>query len=117
MDQAAKRAFFRIMDAWGVAETDAITLLGGPSRATFYNYKKGAGGRLSADMLDRVSYILGIYKALQLLFIEKEQADSWIRKPNAAFGGQSALQRMLAGKIVDLAAVRTYLDAVRGGGE
>lgn len=113
---AAKRAFFRIMEAWGVDDADARVLLGGPSRSTFYNYKRGQGGALSADTLERVSYLLGIYKALQLLFTQPSQADAWMRKPNAAFGGKSALERALAGKVVDLASVRSYLDAVRGGG-
>lgn len=114
--QAAKRAFFRIMDAWGVNDAEAQILLGKPSRSTYYTYKKGEGGRLSADTLERISYVLGVYKALQLLFIQKEQADAWIRKPNEAFGGGSALQRMLGGFVIDLAAVRGYLDGVRGAG-
>jgi hypothetical protein len=114
--QAAKRAFFRIMDAWGVSDAEAQVILGKPSRSAFYTYKKGEGGRLSADTLERISYILGVYKALQLLFVQKEQADAWVKKPNEAFGGSSALQRMLGGLVADLAAVRTHLDHVRGGG-
>jgi uncharacterized protein (DUF2384 family) len=114
--QAAKRAFFRIMDAWGVSDAEAQVILGKPSRSAFYTYKKGEGGRLSADMLERISYVLGVYKALQLLFVQKEQADAWVKKPNQAFGGSSALQRMLGGLVADLAAVRTHLDHARGGG-
>lgn len=113
---AAKRAFFRIMDAWGVSDSEALVLLGRPGRSTFYHYKKGEGGRLPQDMLERISYVLGIYKALQLLFVQTAQADAWMRKPNEAFGGRSALDRALGGHVVDLAAVRAYLDAVRGGG-
>lgn len=113
---AAKRAFFRIMDAWGVTDAEARVLLGDPSRSTFYNYKRGEGGPLSADTLERISYVLGIYKALQLLFPNPEQADAWMRKGNRAFGGRSALAHALGGKVVDLAAVRAYLDAVRGQG-
>ena len=113
---AAKRAFFQMMAAWGVEDAEARILLGGPSRSTFYNYKRGQGGALPADMLERISYLLGIYKALQLLFVQPEQADAWMRKPNAAFGGRSALAHALGGRVIDLAAVRVYLDAVRGGG-
>jgi len=113
---AAKRAFFQIMEAWGVDDGQARVLLGSPSRATFYTYKRGEGGALSHDRLDRISYVLGIYKALQLLFLQPHQADEWMRKPNVAFGGQSALERTLGGSMVDLAAVRAYLDGVRGGG-
>jgi hypothetical protein len=113
---AAKRAFFRIMEAWQVSDPDARILLGSPSRSTFYNYKRGEGGALSADTLERISYVLGIYKALQLLFPNPQQADAWIRKENQAFGGRSALEHALGGHVVDLADVRRYLDAVRGGG-
>jgi len=114
--RAIKRAFFRIMDAWNVSDAEALRLLGKLSRSTFYTYKKGEGGPLAADTLERISYVLGIYKALQMLFIQTEQADGWIRRPNERFGGSSALERMLGGRVVDLAEVRTYLDGVRGAG-
>ena len=113
---AAKRAFFRIMQAWEVGDTEARVLLGAPSRSTFYNYKRGGGGALNADTLERISYVLGNYKALKLLLPNPQQADGWMKRPNAAFGGRSALDHALGGKVVDLAAVRVYLDAVRGHG-
>jgi uncharacterized protein (DUF2384 family) len=113
---AAKRAFFRIMDAWSVSDSQARVLLGSPSRSTFYNYKRGGGGALSADTLERISYVLGIYKALQLLFTNQAQADAWMKKPNDAFGSRSALEHTLAGRVMDLAMVRSYLDGVRGQG-
>ncbi|MGB7477846.1 MAG: MbcA/ParS/Xre antitoxin family protein [Polyangiales bacterium] len=112
--EAVKRGFFRIMEAWSVRDSDAQVLLGRPSRTTFYAWKKGEGGKLSHDTLERVSYVLGIYKALQLLFSNPGQADAWIKKPNAAFGGQTALEHALGGRVVDLAHVRQYLDFVRG---
>jgi uncharacterized protein (DUF2384 family) len=114
--RAAKRAFFRIMEAWGVTDHDARSLLGSPSRTTFYNYKRGEGGVLSGDTLERISYVLGIYKGLQLLFPNTEQADAWMRKPNRAFGDRSALEHALGGRVVDLARVREYVDSVRGQG-
>jgi uncharacterized protein (DUF2384 family) len=115
-ETAAKKAFFRVMGAWGVGDSDARVLLGSPSRSTFYNYKRLEGGSLSADTLDRISYVLGIYKSLQLLFANPEQADNWMKRPNEAFGGRSALEHALGGKVVDLASVRAYLDSVRGFG-
>jgi len=114
--QAAKRAFFRVVDAWGVSDAQARVLLGSPSRSTYYTYKRGQGGELGRDTLERVSYVLGIYKALALLFPNPAQADAWMKKPNAAFGGRSALAHALGGSVVDLADVRRYLDAVRGSG-
>ena len=69
------------------------------------------------DTLERISNVLGIYKALQILFPDSAAADAWVRKPNTApmFAGRSALQRMLAGNVSDLNAVRRYLDSARGG--
>jgi Protein of unknown function (DUF2384) len=68
-------------------------------------------------VLERLSYLFGIYAALQILLPVPERANAWIRKPNTApfLGGQSALDRMLGGQVGDLFAVRQYLDAERGG--
>jgi hypothetical protein len=114
-DAGALRAFFRLVELWGLSMEQARSLLGQPSRATMYNWKAGRARTLPHDTLRRISYLLGIYKALQILYRDPQLADAWIRRPNAAFGGQSALERMLAGDVVDLAAVRTHLDAARGG--
>jgi hypothetical protein len=113
---AALRAFFRIMEAWGVDNEDARVLLGRPGRATFYKWKGGLVRAVSHDTLRRVSYLLGIYRALQVLFKVPAQADAWPKRPNAELGGQSALERMLAGDVTDLATVRGLLDHARGGG-
>jgi len=115
-DAAALRAWFRIMTLWGLTAEEGRVLLGRPSRATFYNWKAGRVAALPHDVLARISYVLGIYKALQILYQDPVMADAWVRRPNTAFGGQSALQRMLAGDVTDLAAVRAHLDAARGGG-
>ena len=87
------------------------------SEATFFQWKKTADGQLGRDTLERVSYILGIYKALQILLPEGAAADAWVRKPNTAplFAGKPALERMLSGNVADLYVVRRYLDAWRGG--
>ena len=114
-DAFALRAFFRLVDLWGLSVEQARMLLGRPSRATMYNWKAGRARTVPHDTLRRISYLLGIYKALQILYRDPQLADSWIRRPNAAFGGHSALERMLAGDVTDLAAVRAYLDAARGG--
>lgn len=112
----AKKTFFRIMDLWGATNAQAKALLGSPSRSTFYGWKKGEGGTLSRDAFERVSYVIGIFKALQILFADGARADAWVSKPNDAFGGRSALDRMAAGNMSDLHAVRAYLDYARGGG-
>lgn len=114
---AGLRAFFRIAERWALSNEEAIVLLGQPSRATYFKWKKGevGSGRPGLDLATRLSLVLGVFKALELLYRQPEQADRWLRQPNAAFAGQSALERMLAGQITDLAAVRDYLDSVRGG--
>jgi len=113
----ALRAFFRIAERWQLNTAQQRTLLGNPPSSTFFKWKKEQGGALSRDVLERISYVLGIYKALQILLPEPERADRWIHAPNAAplFGGEPALKRLLAGNVGDLYAVRAYLDAERGG--
>jgi hypothetical protein len=109
------RAFFSIMDKWDLGYEQASTLLGQPGRSTFYGWKRGDIGNVvhGLDLATRISYVLGIYQALEEIYEQPEQADSWVHKPNDAFGGQSALERMLGGQIIDLARVREYLDSQR----
>ncbi len=117
MSGPALRTFFRIADLWALSVEEQMTLLGTTSRSTFFKWKRAKDVTLPKDTLERISYILGIYKALQVLLPDEQAADAWIRKPNAAppFGGQSALDRMLSGYVSDLYVVRQYLDAQRGG--
>lgn len=118
MSAAGLRAFFKIAEDWDLNADEQIVLLGSPGRSTFFNWKKEPQtARLSRDTLERLSLLLGIYKALQILLPQPSAADTWIKRPNdaAPFGGRRALDRMLAGNISDLVAVRQYLDAMRGG--
>lgn len=114
---AALRAFFRIAQAWRLSTEDQLRLLGEPSRSTYFKWKKEGTRQLSKDTLERISYILGIYKALQILLPDPEAADAWVGRPNVAplFGGRSALERMVSGNVADLYVVRQYLDAQLGG--
>lgn len=109
----ALRGFFQIMDAWEVGTDDERVLLGSPPERTFYAWRKGEGVRVPSDTLRRVGYIAGIYKALQILYSDPHLADSWIKRPNRAFHDKSPLDRMRGGDVVDLAAIRSYLDAAR----
>lgn len=110
----AKQAFFRIMELWSVSSEQSRTLLGEPGRTSFFAWKKGQGGKLSKDTLERISYVLGIYKALQILYPDPQLADEWIHRNMKIFGGQSPLERMLGGNVSDLFEVRRYLDYTRG---
>lgn len=117
MAAAGLRAFIRIAQAWELSVEEQLVLLGSPGRSTFFTWRKQPEkAHLSRDTLERLSYILGIFKALQILFPTPADADAWVRKPNQAFGGRPALAVMLAGNVSDLNDVRRYLDAVRGGG-
>jgi len=115
--QVGLRTFFAIAEKWRLTPDEAMTLLGKPGKGTYYNWKNGQVGQIthSHDLQSRISYVLGIFKALEILYQRPDMADAWVRRPNKAFGGQSALDRMLGGQMVDLAAVRDYLDSVRGG--
>ena len=115
--QAALRTFWRIAEAWQLDATEQATLLG-IGRTTLYQWKRGlVGAGLDRHVLERLSYLFGIYSALQILLPVAAQADAWVRKPNAApvFAGGSAIARMLGGQVADLYVVRHYLDAQRGG--
>ncbi len=119
MASAGLRAFERIAQGWGLSVEEQRKLLGEPPRSTFFAWRKQPEkAQLSRDTLERLSNLLGIYKSLQILLPDAAAADAWVRQPNSApaFGGRSALDRMLAGNVSDLNLVRRYLDGVRGGG-
>lgn len=118
LSAAGLRAFFNIARDWKLSTDEQMVLLGAPGRSTFFKWKAAPErADLKRDTLERVSYLLGIYKALQILLPSTEAADAWVKKPNSAplFGGRRALDRMLGGNVADLIAVRQYLDARRGG--
>lgn len=117
VSKSALRTFFNIMDTWQLNTDQAMALLGLDSRSTFFKWKKNPeSAKLTPDKLERLSYIFGIYKALQLLLPNADSADGWIKRPNSAqpFQGKSALERMLTGRVADLYVVRQYLDGQRG---
>jgi hypothetical protein len=117
MGAAGLRAFMRIAAHWALSTEEQRRLLGEPPRSSYFAWRKAPDKAvLSRDTLERLSLLLGIYKALQILLPDPAAADAWVRKPNAAFGGSSALSQMLAGNVSDLVRVRRWLDGARGGG-
>src|SRR5688572_12424445 len=112
----ALRAFFSIARAWDLSTTEERALLGWPPTSTFHKYKSGDAGVLSFDTLTRISLVLGIYKALQLLYAEPAFADRWIRMPNAntLFGGLTPVAFLSDTGLDGLFQVRRLLDARRG---
>jgi hypothetical protein len=116
LSSSALKGFFKIIDRWQVRDEDARALLGGVSNGPYYQMKKNPDRVLDADTLLRVSYLVGIFKALHILHSDA-LADEWVRLPNTnrLFGGQSPLAYMRAGGIPAMQTVRRLLDARRGG--
>jgi hypothetical protein len=110
----AMEGFFAIMYKWGADNSTSRTILGTPAERTFYDWKKGKVAKIPEDTLRRIGYVAGIWKALQIVYSQPDQADTWVKRANRHFGGQTPLQRMAAGDVTDLAAVRAYVDAARG---
>ena len=116
LSPSALKAFFQIVGRWQVRDEDARALLGGVSNGPYYQMKKNPNRVLDADTLLRVSYLVGIFKALHILHSDA-LADEWVRLPNTnrLFAGQSPLAYMLAGGMPAMQTVRRLLDARRGG--
>ena len=111
-------AIFAIFSQWHLTGTQQMTLLGLSNEKTLYNWKGQPGkAKLTRDLLERASYILGIYKSLQILLPDQALADQWLATPNdnPLFNGMAPLDRLLVGQVVDLAVVRNFLDAEWGG--
>ncbi|WP_118135214.1 antitoxin Xre/MbcA/ParS toxin-binding domain-containing protein [Oceanicella sp. SM1341] len=116
LSDGAVRAFLNIMERWGVRDEDARRLLGGLSNGAFYTLKKGGGRALDEDRLRRISYLVGIFKALNILHGEA-LADRWMSLPNRnrIFAGATPLDYLLRGGLPAFATLRRLLDARRGG--
>ena len=72
LSPSALKAFFNIVDRWRVRDEDARQLLGGVSNGPYYEMKQNPDGRvLEADRLLRISYLIGIFKALNILHCER----------------------------------------------
>lgn len=107
------RAVVNLFGRWGVNDEQASILLDLPIR-TYRRWKAGDRGRIDRDGKARLSNLMGIHKALRIIFQEPQRGYAWIKTPNEAFGGRPALAIMLDGELTDLMRVRRYLDAERG---
>jgi hypothetical protein len=113
--EAMQRTVGAVLGRWGVTDVDAAVILGGISPKTYRRWRDGEYGRVNRDLADRMSYILGIHRALRIIFAEPAQGYRWMQQPNARFAGQTPLQLLLRGGMEDLRRLRRYLDSVRGG--
>ena len=116
MSGPAVRSFLNIASRWELSVGEQRALLGWPAPSTFHKYKAGHVGTLSYDMLARISLVLGIYKALHILYPDRQLADRWVKLPNTnpLFGGQPALTLMTESGVDGLLQVRRLLDGRRG---
>jgi hypothetical protein len=116
LSPSAIKAFVNIMEKWGVRDEDARALLGGISNGQYYEMKKKPERVLGVDTLTRISYLVGIFKALNILYSEP-LADAWVQRHNTnrIFGGETPLAYMMKGGLAAMQVVRRLLDARRGG--
>jgi hypothetical protein len=116
LSASALKGFFAIALKWKLKDEDARALLGGVASSTFYEWKKNPKRVLDVDRITRISFLIGIYKSLHILYGDP-LADEWVLLPNsnALFGGRTPLQHMLLGGLIAMQTVRLLLDARRGG--
>jgi uncharacterized protein (DUF2384 family) len=113
--QAMQRTVANIFARWGMTDGEAAVILGGISAKTFRRWREGAYGRVNRDLADRLSLVLGIHRALRVIFREPATGYTWMRQPNADLGGLTPVELLLRGGMGDLERLRRYLDSVRGG--
>ena len=114
---AAVKGFLAIMEKWKLRDPEARQLLGGMSTGSFYALKKEPAGRtLDQDMLTRISLLVGIFKALNILYSPK-LADAWVTLPNTnpVFRGMTPVSYLIQRGQPGMVSVRQLLDARRGG--
>jgi hypothetical protein len=116
LSPAALKAFFNIMTRWQIRDEDARALLGGVTNGPFYEMKKNPDRTIDVDRLTRISYLIGIFKALNILH-SRAIADDWVRLANSnpIFAGATPLQYMIRGGLPAMQTVRRLLDARRAG--
>jgi hypothetical protein len=113
---SAVQAFLKIRELWELRDEDARRLLGGMSNGAFYELKRKARGTLDQDRLTRISILVGIFKALNILY-SKKLADRWVQLPNESpmFEGEAPLTYMIKGGQPAMLRVRQLLDSRRSG--
>lgn len=100
----ALKTFLRIADAWNLEEGQRLELLGVSDLSRIWS--DNAQTVLTDQTMERISYTMGVYKNLRLIFPTEDQANAWIKKPNRDFDGEPALRAMIENPVI----VRKYLD-------
>src|SRR5882724_6078071 len=116
LSHAAIEAFFQIVEKWQINNDDAMGLLGGVSHGRYYGLKKTRKGILTQDELTRISFLIGIFKGLNILFAPK-LADQWmsLANSNPMFHGAPPLASLVEGGLPAMLQLRRLLDSRRGG--
>jgi hypothetical protein len=110
------RMVISLLDHWNLSPNDQAVLLGlsTQSRSSVARYRRGEPLADSADLLARAGHLLGIHKALRILFPhDRDLAYRWVSTPNRRFG-TSPLEVMKRHGYEGILAVRRYLDFERG---
>ncbi len=115
-DKIAWKSLQNLVERFRFKEEEGRVLMGEMPRSTYFKGLNEHEGKLNRDQKERISYLLGIYKDLRILFTDSQQALTWIERGNqlAPFNGMTPKQYMLEGSLVRLADVRRFLDFWRG---
>lgn len=112
---AMQRATIKLFAHWNITDHEAASLLGDIPEQDYRRWRNGDYGQWTFDLALRLSHIIGIHKALRVLYSDRERGYRWIKAPNLAFGDHTALEIMLSGNLSDLIKVREYLDGFVAG--
>jgi hypothetical protein len=97
-------AFQQVCKAWGLSELQQLQLIGRTAEAP--------SGPLSLDEVERVSYVLGIFRMLQKV-ADNGQGD-WLNQTRfePIFAGRSAIDLMCLGDTRGLRQVSRHLEEI-----
>jgi hypothetical protein len=112
---AMQRATVKLFDHWDISDREAALLMGNIPEQSYRGWENGDYGQWTVDLALRLSNLIGIHKALRVLYADRERGYRWIKTPNLAFGDRTALEIMLSGNLSDLIKVREYLDGFVAG--
>ena len=108
-------AIFKILGLWSFSLQDQMIVLGLRDDRLLQDWKANPERvELTPDIIERISYILGIFRSLEILLPDPQIADNWLSTPNdhSVFNGALPKSRLLCGSIADLAVVRDFLQNI-----
>lgn len=102
--------------SFNLSEAEMMAVLGDMPRSTMHKGMQNQNVKVSRDVRDRVSLLLGIYKGLRILFEDSQQATTWIDRQNRLppFNGRTPRDLITSGDFMALASVRRFVDYWRG---